>query len=120
MSAERPTLADLPAGSTVVPGPREGTLLVPAAGTKGTAPCDAESRGTAAHEAEMVRSIVGSQYAIVTPGIRPAGSAVGDQKRVTGPAAALTSTNLPPPTFARSWLVCSYVRPSSGCSSTCG
>lgn len=41
------------------------------------------------HEAEMVRSIVGSQYAIVTPGIRPAGSAIGDQKRVTGPAEAL-------------------------------
>ena len=37
----------------------------------------------------MVRTIVGPDLAIVTPGIRPAGSAVGDQKRVMGPAAAL-------------------------------
>lgn len=40
-------------------------------------------------EAEMVRSIVGPELAIVTPGIRPAGSAPGDQKRVMGPRAAL-------------------------------
>jgi orotidine-5'-phosphate decarboxylase len=42
-------------------------------------------------EAEMVRSIVGPDLAIVTPGIRPAGSAIGDQKRVLGPAEALTA-----------------------------
>ncbi len=41
------------------------------------------------NEAEMVRTIVGSGYAIVTPGIRPAGSAAGDQKRTATPAAAL-------------------------------
>jgi orotidine-5'-phosphate decarboxylase len=40
-------------------------------------------------EAQMVSGIVGSQMAIVTPGIRPAGSAVGDQKRVMGPAEAI-------------------------------
>jgi orotidine-5'-phosphate decarboxylase len=40
-------------------------------------------------EAEMVRGIVGPQMAIVTPGIRPSGSAVGDQKRVMGPAQAI-------------------------------
>ena len=40
-------------------------------------------------EAEMVRTIVGPKMAIVTPGIRPAGSAKGDQKRVMGPAEAL-------------------------------
>jgi len=45
----------------------------------------------AAAEAEMVRSIVGTQLSIVTPGIRPAGSAVGDQKRVMGPAAAIAA-----------------------------
>src|SRR6218665_3956091 len=43
------------------------------------------------HEAEMVRTIVGSHMAIVTPGIRPAGSASGDQKRVMGPAEALAA-----------------------------
>jgi orotidine-5'-phosphate decarboxylase len=42
-------------------------------------------------EAEMVRSIVGPQMAIVTPGIRPSGSAVGDQKRVMGPADAIAA-----------------------------
>ena len=40
-------------------------------------------------EAEMVRAIVGRKMAIVTPGIRPAGSARGDQKRVMGPREAL-------------------------------
>jgi len=42
-------------------------------------------------EAAMVRAIVGPEMAIVTPGIRPAGSAVGDQKRVMGPAEALAA-----------------------------
>ena len=42
-------------------------------------------------EAEMVRSIVGPKMSIVTPGIRPAGSAVGDQKRVMGPAEAVAA-----------------------------
>ena len=43
------------------------------------------------HEAEMVRTIVGPKMAIVTPGIRPAGSASGDQKRVMGPGEALAA-----------------------------
>jgi orotidine-5'-phosphate decarboxylase len=42
-------------------------------------------------EAEMVRAIVGPGMAIVTPGIRPAGSALGDQKRVMGPAQAIAA-----------------------------
>lgn len=42
-------------------------------------------------EAEMVRGIVGPGMAIVTPGIRPAGSAAGDQKRVMGPAEAIAA-----------------------------
>ncbi len=41
------------------------------------------------NEAGMVRAIVGPKLAIVTPGIRPAGAAVGDQKRVMGPAEAI-------------------------------
>lgn len=44
-----------------------------------------------AREAEMVRNIVGPGLAIVTPGIRPAGSAIGDQKRVMGPAEAVAA-----------------------------
>jgi orotidine-5'-phosphate decarboxylase len=40
-------------------------------------------------EAEMVREIVGPEMAIVTPGIRPAGSAMHDQKRIMSPAEAI-------------------------------
>ena len=42
-----------------------------------------------AAEAKAVRDIVGNDMAIVTPGIRPAGSEHGDQKRVTTPADAI-------------------------------
>lgn len=42
-----------------------------------------------AEEARAVRSVVGSDMAIVTPGIRPAGADAGDQKRVMTPADAL-------------------------------
>jgi orotidine-5'-phosphate decarboxylase len=41
------------------------------------------------HEAEMIRTIVGAKMAIVTPGIRPSGAALGDQKRVMSPRQAL-------------------------------
>ncbi|WP_312795289.1 orotidine-5'-phosphate decarboxylase [Tianweitania sp.] len=44
-----------------------------------------------AAEARHVRGIVGPDLAIVTPGIRPAGSDHGDQKRVMTPADALRS-----------------------------
>lgn len=40
-------------------------------------------------EAEAIRTIVGPDMAIVTPGIRPAGADHGDQKRVMTPAKAL-------------------------------
>lgn len=40
----------------------------------------------AAPEAQRVRSIVGTDRLIVTPGIRPAGSEAGDQKRIVTPA----------------------------------
>lgn len=42
-----------------------------------------------AQEVSAVRRIVGSDSVLVTPGIRPAGAAVGDQKRVGSPAEAL-------------------------------
>lgn len=40
-------------------------------------------------EAAAVRAIVGPSLALVTPGIRPAGSHAGDQKRIATPAAAI-------------------------------
>ncbi|CAN5360654.1 orotidine-5'-phosphate decarboxylase [soil metagenome] len=42
-------------------------------------------------EAATVRGIVGAQMALVTPGIRPAGSAAGDQKRVMTPGRAISA-----------------------------
>ena len=42
-----------------------------------------------AAESDAIRTIVGPDMAIVTPGIRPAGSEAGDQKRVMTPADAL-------------------------------
>lgn len=42
-------------------------------------------------EVATVRGIVGPQMALVTPGIRPAGTAVGDQKRVMTPGRAIAS-----------------------------
>nr|WP_321455169.1 orotidine-5'-phosphate decarboxylase [uncultured Cohaesibacter sp.] len=42
-----------------------------------------------AQEASAMRSIVGPDIAIVTPGIRPAGADVGDQKRVMTPKKAI-------------------------------
>ena len=40
-------------------------------------------------EAAMLRSKIGAGMILVTPGIRPAGAAAGDQKRVMTPAAAI-------------------------------
>jgi orotidine-5'-phosphate decarboxylase len=40
-------------------------------------------------EVEAVRALTGPAGVLVIPGIRPAGSAIGDQKRVAGPAEAL-------------------------------
>ena len=44
-----------------------------------------------AAEARAVREIVGPDMAVVTPGIRPAGAAAGDQKRVVTPADAIAA-----------------------------
>ena len=42
-------------------------------------------------EAAALRRIVGHQMALVTPGIRPAGAAIGDQKRIMTPARAIAA-----------------------------
>jgi orotidine-5'-phosphate decarboxylase len=44
-----------------------------------------------AEEAAALRKIVGKELVLVTPGIRPAGSAVGDQKRIMTPAKAIAA-----------------------------
>ncbi len=42
-------------------------------------------------EAASLRKIVGHQMVLVTPGIRPAGSATGDQKRIMTPGRAIAA-----------------------------
>ena len=42
-------------------------------------------------EVKALRQMLGTGFAIVTPGIRPAGSAAGDQARIATPAAAITA-----------------------------
>ncbi|HEY9454397.1 MAG TPA: orotidine-5'-phosphate decarboxylase [Bradyrhizobium sp.] len=42
-------------------------------------------------EAASLRKIVGHQMTLVTPGIRPAGAATGDQKRIMTPARAIAA-----------------------------
>jgi orotidine-5'-phosphate decarboxylase len=42
-------------------------------------------------EAASLRKIIGHQMQLVTPGIRPAGSASGDQKRIMTPSRAITA-----------------------------
>jgi len=42
-------------------------------------------------EAANLRGIVGAKLALVTPGIRPAGSVAGDQKRIMTPAKAIAA-----------------------------
>lgn len=44
-----------------------------------------------AEEAVNLRTIIGPEMLLVTPGIRPFGAEVGDQKRVTTPAAAIAA-----------------------------
>src|SRR5215475_14469930 len=44
---------------------------------------------SSAEEVPALRKVIGHQMRIVTPGIRPAGSATGDQKRIMTPARAI-------------------------------
>ena len=46
---------------------------------------------TSAREASTLRAELGHDFAIVTPGVRPAGTSVGDQVRVVTPAEAMAS-----------------------------
>jgi len=44
-----------------------------------------------AQEASRLRTELGNNFAVVTPGVRPAGHAVGDQVRVVAPAQAIAA-----------------------------
>jgi orotidine-5'-phosphate decarboxylase len=51
--------------------------------------CGLDGVVCSAHEIARLRKELGPDFLLVVPGIRPAGSAVGDQKRVMGPAEAM-------------------------------
>jgi len=55
------------------------------------ADCGAAGVVSSVHEAAAVRGVVADDFHIVTPGIRSAGAAAGDQKRVGTPAGAITA-----------------------------
>ena len=44
-----------------------------------------------AHEIAAIRAAIGPDFLLVVPGIRPAGSALGDQSRVMGPKEAMAA-----------------------------
>ena len=54
-----------------------------------TQACQLDGVVCSAQEAPILRTDLGADFRLVTPGIRPAGSAAGDQRRVMTPAEAL-------------------------------
>jgi orotidine-5'-phosphate decarboxylase len=55
------------------------------------ADCGLDGVVCSAQEAPILRSAVGRGFKLVTPGIRPAGSAAGDQSRIVTPQAAIAN-----------------------------
>ena len=56
-----------------------------------TQQCGLDGVVCSAHEIVRLRKELGPDFLLVVPGIRPAGSDVGDQKRVMGPAEAIAA-----------------------------
>jgi len=56
-----------------------------------TKACGLDGVVCSAQEATALKTLLGDGFKLVTPGIRPAGSAVGDQKRIMTPEQAVAS-----------------------------
>ncbi|WJV52022.1 orotidine-5'-phosphate decarboxylase [Prodigiosinella aquatilis] len=54
-----------------------------------TQQCGLDGVVCSAHEAEHLKQVCGAGFTLVTPGIRPAGSQAGDQRRIMTPEQAL-------------------------------
>jgi len=53
--------------------------------------CGLDGVVCSAQEASALKTLLGAEFNLVTPGIRPAGSAVGDQKRIMTPVQAVAA-----------------------------
>ena len=82
-SHDEDTLDEIGVNGSMAESVRRLALLAKEAGADGVV--------ASPHEVAIVREACGSGFLIVTPGIRPAGTAQGDQARAATPAAALAA-----------------------------
>ena len=82
-SHDEETLGEIGVNGSMAATVRRLALLAKDAGTDGVV--------ASPHEVALVREACGTDFLIVTPGIRPAGVARGDQARAATPAAALAA-----------------------------
>jgi orotidine-5'-phosphate decarboxylase len=82
-SHDEETLGEIGVNGSMAESVRRLALLAKEAGADGVV--------ASPHEVGLVREACGSDFLIVTPGIRPAGAALGDQARAATPAAALAA-----------------------------
>jgi orotidine-5'-phosphate decarboxylase len=80
-SASEATLAEVGSNSDPAELVRRLSLLAEASGMDGVV--------ASPREVGIVRSVVKAGFIVVTPGVRPAGSAISDQKRVSTPLEAM-------------------------------
>ena len=82
-SHDEDTLGEIGVNGSMAESVRRLALLAKDAGVDGVV--------ASPHEVALIRAGCGSGFLIVTPGIRPAGAAVGDQARAATPGAALAA-----------------------------
>ncbi len=82
-SHDEESLGEIGVNGSMADSVRRLAQLAKEAGTDGVV--------TSPHEVALVREACGTDFLIVTPGIRPAGAARGDQARAATPAAALAA-----------------------------
>jgi orotidine-5'-phosphate decarboxylase len=82
-SHDRESLAEVGLAGTVLDAVRRLAVLARDSGADGVV--------CSPHEAAAIRAACGPDLLIVTPGVRPAGAAAGDQARPATPAAALAA-----------------------------
>ena len=82
-SHDEETLGEIGVNGSMANSVRRLALLAKEAGADGVV--------ASPHEVALIRAACGGGFLIVTPGIRPAGAAAGDQARAATPAAALAA-----------------------------